>query len=85
VRLKSRLDDIPVTLDSRYRLLEFSGITAATPNEAEVEEALRLRVGQDWRKLVDAGDEVVDASTRVPGRHARPRWHGRLYETPQAR
>jgi rfaE bifunctional protein kinase chain/domain len=59
VRLKSRLDDIPVTLDSRYRLLEFSGITAATPNEAEVEEALRLRVGQDWRKLVDAGDEVV--------------------------
>lgn len=59
VRMKSRLDDIPVTLDSRYRLLEFSGITAATPNEAEVEEALRLRVGQDWRKLVDAGDEVV--------------------------
>lgn len=59
VRLKSRLDDMPVTLDSRYRLLEFSGITAATPNEAEVEEALRLRVGQDWRKLVDAGDEVV--------------------------
>jgi rfaE bifunctional protein kinase chain/domain len=59
VRLKSRLDDIPVTLDSRYRLLEFSGITAATPNEAEVEEALRLRVGQDWRKLVDAGEEVV--------------------------
>jgi rfaE bifunctional protein kinase chain/domain len=59
VRQKSRLDEIPVTLDSRYRLLEFSGITAATPNEAEVEEALRLRVGQDWRKLVDAGDEVV--------------------------
>jgi rfaE bifunctional protein kinase chain/domain len=59
VRMKSRLDDIPVTLDSRYRLLEFSGITAATPNEAEVEEALRLRVGQDWRKLVDAGEEIV--------------------------
>ena len=45
--------------DMTDRLLEFSGITAATPNEAEVEEALRLRVGQDWRKLVDAGDEVV--------------------------
>lgn len=59
VRQRSRLDEIPVTLDSRYRLLEFSGITAATPNEAEVEEALRTRVGQDWRKLVDAGDEVV--------------------------
>jgi rfaE bifunctional protein kinase chain/domain len=59
VRQKSRLDDIPVTLDSRYRLLEFSGITAATPNEAEVEEALRTRVGQDWSKLVDAGEEVI--------------------------
>jgi D-glycero-beta-D-manno-heptose-7-phosphate kinase len=59
VRQKSRLDDIPVTLDSRYRLLEFSGITAATPNEAEVEEALRTRVGQDWRNLVDAGEEVM--------------------------
>ena len=59
VRMKSRLDDMPVTLDSRYRMLEFSGITAATPNEAEVEEALRTKVGQDWRTLVDAGDEVV--------------------------
>ena len=59
VRLKSRLDDIPVTLDSRHRMLEFSGITAATPNEAEVEESLRVRVGQDWRKLVEAGDEVL--------------------------
>ena len=59
VRMKSRLDDIPVTLDSRYRMLEFSGITAATPNEAEVEEALRTKVGQDWRKLVEAGDEVL--------------------------
>ena len=59
IRMKSRLEDIPVTLDSRHRMLEFSGITAATPNEAEVEEALRIRVGQDWRKLVEAGDEVV--------------------------
>jgi len=59
VRQKSRLNDIPVTLDSRYRLLEFSGITAATPNEAEVEDALHTRIKQDWRKLVDAGDEIV--------------------------
>ena len=59
VRQKSGLSDIPVTLDSRYRLLEFSGITAATPNEAEVEEALRTRVGENWNKLVSAGEEVV--------------------------
>jgi rfaE bifunctional protein kinase chain/domain len=36
----------PVTLDSRYRLLDFSGcgITAAAPNEAELEEAYHVRV-----------------------------------------
>ena len=59
VRQKSRLDDMPVTLDSRYRLLEFSGITAATPNEAEVETALRTNISQDWRKFVDAGEEIL--------------------------
>ena len=32
-----------MTLDSRYRMLEFEGVTAATPNEPEVEEALGHR------------------------------------------
>src|SRR5579863_827199 len=31
---------LPVILDSRYRLLQYSGATAATPNEPEVEDAL---------------------------------------------
>lgn len=31
---------IPVLLDSRYRLAEFNGLTAATPNEDEVEHLL---------------------------------------------
>ena len=59
IQAKSLLRGIPVALDSRYRMLEFSGISAATPNEAEVEEALQTRVGQDWNKLVNAGNEVV--------------------------
>jgi len=50
---------VPVTLDSRHRMLEFSGITAATPNEAEVEEVLGIRVGNDWERLVAAGDQIV--------------------------
>jgi rfaE bifunctional protein kinase chain/domain len=29
--------DVPVLVDSRFRLLEFTGFTAATPNEEEVE------------------------------------------------
>src|ERR1700751_2133557 len=37
VRAKGRLHNVPVTLDSRFRMLEYSGVTAATPNEPEVE------------------------------------------------
>src|SRR5205085_5340720 len=40
VRANRRLNNVPVTLDSRYRILEFEGITAATPNEPEIEAAL---------------------------------------------
>src|SRR6185369_860414 len=32
-----RKTDIPVLVDSRFRLLDFTGFTAATPNEEEVE------------------------------------------------
>jgi rfaE bifunctional protein kinase chain/domain len=35
-------------------------VTAATPNEPEVEEALGVRVGQDWEKLVAAGEQVME-------------------------
>jgi D-glycero-beta-D-manno-heptose-7-phosphate kinase len=35
---------VPLILDSRYRLLEYSGATAATPNEPEVEEIGRAHV-----------------------------------------
>jgi len=51
---------VPVVLDSRHRMLEFSGINAATPNEPEVEEALGITIGQDWDKLCAAGDEIVN-------------------------
>jgi bifunctional ADP-heptose synthase (sugar kinase/adenylyltransferase) len=40
-------------------MLQFSGITAATPNEAEVEEILGIRVGNDWNRLVAAGEQIV--------------------------
>jgi D-glycero-beta-D-manno-heptose-7-phosphate kinase len=54
-----RAGSIPVVLDSRHRMLEFSGVTAATPNEAEVEEALGIKFGQDWNALSGAGAEIV--------------------------
>ncbi|HEY4053392.1 MAG TPA: PfkB family carbohydrate kinase [Terriglobales bacterium] len=58
---KGRGDSAPVVLDSRHRMLEFSGITAATPNEAEVEEALGITIGQDWNALCSAGAEVTSS------------------------
>ena len=46
-------------LDSRHRMLEFSGITAATPNEAEVEEALGVTIGQDWKGVCSSGADLI--------------------------
>ena len=59
-RGKGRADSVPVVLDSRHRMLEYSGITAATPNEPEVEEALGVHIGQDWAKLCSAGNEIIN-------------------------
>jgi rfaE bifunctional protein kinase chain/domain len=59
MRKQSSLYGIPVTLDSRYRMLQFRGITAATPNEPEVEEALRTTIGKDDARLFTAGKELL--------------------------
>jgi len=49
----------PITLDSRYRMLEYSGVTAATPNEPEVEEALGVKIGDDSQRLLLAGKQLM--------------------------
>ena len=54
-----RSSTIPITLDSRYRLLSFSGASAATPNEPEVEEALRIKIGHNRERLVWAGNQLL--------------------------
>ncbi len=59
IREKRGIEKVPVTLDSRYRMLEFTGITAATPNESEVEAVLGIRVGNDWERLLAAGDQIA--------------------------
>jgi D-glycero-beta-D-manno-heptose-7-phosphate kinase len=59
VRAKGGLNGIPVTLDSRFRMLEYSGVTAATPNEPEVEQSLGIKIGQDWPKLVSSADILM--------------------------
>ena len=59
VRAKGALNGMAVTLDSRYRMLEYSGITAATPNEPEVEEALRVKIGTNDAQLYSAGKALL--------------------------
>ena len=60
VRAKGRLRGVPVVLDSRYRMLQYSGVTAATPNEPEVEAALGVRIGHDWRGLCTAAEQIME-------------------------
>ena len=51
---------IPVLLDSRYDLSRYTGLTASTPNESEVEAMLGVRIGDDPRVLEKAGRAVLE-------------------------
>ena len=51
---------IPVLIDTRYRLLQYRGLTACTPNESEVEQALGIRINDNQRMLERAGREILD-------------------------
>jgi rfaE bifunctional protein kinase chain/domain len=59
IRERGRLNGVPVILDSRYRMLQYSGVVAATPNEPEVEAALGIRIGNDWASVCSAGQQVM--------------------------
>lgn len=50
---------IPSTVDSRFAMSEFRGMTAATPNEPEVEAALGITIGNDMDKLEWAGRTLM--------------------------
>jgi len=50
---------VPVTVDSRFDLLRFRGMTAVTPNEPEVETALGITIGLDRTRLEAAGRALL--------------------------
>jgi rfaE bifunctional protein kinase chain/domain len=52
-------NSIPATIDSRFSLLSFSKMTAATPNEPEVEAALGISIREDAAKLEWAGRTLL--------------------------
>ena len=68
-----------IMLDSRYRLLEYAeaGVTAATPNEPELESAYQSLVGTNTRKLDELGrSRAPRTGPRSARRHARQGRHG---------
>lgn len=58
-RARLNRSKIPITLDSRFRLLQFPGVTIATPNEPEVEAALNIEINRDPETLLQAGHELL--------------------------
>jgi len=52
---RARRRPVPILVDSRYRLLDYRGLTACTPNESEVEQVLGIRIGDDPAALERAG------------------------------
>jgi len=55
----SRQRQVPILVDSRYRLLEYQGMTTCTPNESEVEQILGVHIDDDPDALERAGRAVL--------------------------
>jgi rfaE bifunctional protein kinase chain/domain len=49
----------PILVDTRYQLSAYRGLTACTPNESEVEQALGVRINDNLRTLERAGRQIL--------------------------
>jgi D-glycero-beta-D-manno-heptose-7-phosphate kinase len=63
VALRGGKKKIPVTLDARYGLTRYagSGVTSATPNEAELEALHHTAIGKNNVELERCGQETLEA------------------------
>ena len=59
VARRARRRRIPILLDSRYRLLDYRGLTTCTPNESEVEQLLGIHIDDDPAALERAGRQLL--------------------------
>jgi rfaE bifunctional protein kinase chain/domain len=50
---------VPILVDSRYALMQYSKLTACTPNESEVEQLLGVRIDDRPRVLERAGRALL--------------------------
>jgi rfaE bifunctional protein kinase chain/domain len=51
---------VPMLIDTRHRLLEYRGLTACTPNESEVEQALGVKINDNLKVLERAGRDLLE-------------------------
>jgi rfaE bifunctional protein kinase chain/domain len=51
---------VPILVDSRYDLGRYTGLTASTPNESEVEAMLGVRIDDDRKVLERAGRTLLE-------------------------
>lgn len=56
---RARTRRVPATIDSRFAMGAYTGMTAATPNEPEVEAMLGVTIGNDVKKLEWAGRTLL--------------------------
>jgi rfaE bifunctional protein kinase chain/domain len=56
---RSRRRPVPMIVDSRYDLLSYKSLTACTPNEAEVEHMLGVRIDDRLDVLERAGRQIL--------------------------
>jgi rfaE bifunctional protein kinase chain/domain len=56
---RTRRRPVPVLVDSRYDLVRYRGLSACTPNEAEVEQMLDVRIGDNIKALERAGRDLL--------------------------
>jgi len=55
-----RKSEIPISLDSRFRILNFKGVTVSTPNESEVEEAFKIEFNSDEDLIKKTGRHLLN-------------------------
>jgi rfaE bifunctional protein kinase chain/domain len=60
IREEANKQNIILTVDSRYNLMQFSGATAITPNEPEVEQALNIKLNDRKDLLTQAGATLME-------------------------
>ena len=81
-----RQEDIPLVVDSRFRMAEFHGVTSMTPNITELEASTGISIGADQQLLnTDRPPGDPQTGSCVPAGHPGPLRHDLAAAAPQVR